>query len=105
MTAATAQASSAIITQPTSAFYPHVEGARFEAMRLLARLLVTAGVAVLLLPGRASAAVQTLSFTSAPITVTRFEVARGVQLVPSPKVDGYVVGMSAELVDPAGNPV
>jgi hypothetical protein len=64
-------------------------------MRLLARLLVTAGVAALLLPGRAAAAVQTLSFTSAPITVTRFEVARGVQLAPSPKVDGCSRGGSA----------
>ncbi len=74
-------------------------------MRLLARLFLTAVVAALFLPGPASAAVQTLSFTSAPITVTRFEVARGVQLAPSPKVDGYVVGMSAEVVDREGNPV
>ena len=70
-------------------------------MRLLARLFLTAVVAALLLPGPASAAVETLSFTSAPITVTRFEVARGVQLAPSPKVDGYVVGMSAEVVQRA----
>jgi hypothetical protein len=46
-----------------------------------------------------------MSFTAAPITVTKYEVARGVQLAPSPSVDGYVVGMSAEVVDVLGNPV
>jgi plastocyanin len=74
-------------------------------MRLLARLFVVIGFVALVLPGQASAGVQTLVFDSAPITVTRYEVARGVQLAPSPKVDGYVVGMSASLVDAAGNPV
>jgi len=74
-------------------------------MRLLARLFVIAGLAALLLPGQASAGVQSLVFDSAPITVTGYEVARGVQLAPSPKIDGYVVGMSAEVVDASGRPV
>jgi plastocyanin len=74
-------------------------------MRLLARLSLLAGLAALTLPGHASAGVETLVLHSAPITVTKYEVARGVQLAPSPKVDGYVVGMSAELVDILGNPV
>jgi hypothetical protein len=74
-------------------------------MRLLVRLLVLAGLAALFLPGQASAGVQTLVFDSAPITVTGYEVARGVQLAPSPRVDGYVVGMSAEVVDASGQPV
>jgi hypothetical protein len=74
-------------------------------MRLLARLLLLASLAALLLPGRAVAGTQTLVFDSAPIKVTAYEVARGVQLAPSPNVDGYVVGMSAEVVDAAGNPV
>jgi plastocyanin len=74
-------------------------------MRLLARLSLLAGLAALVLPGQASAGIQTFVFDSAPITVTRYEVARGVQLAPSPKVDGYVVGMSAEVVDVLGNPV
>ena len=69
------------------------------------RLSVIAGLGALVLPGQASAGVQTLVFKTAPITVTRYEVARGVQLAPSPKVDGYVVGMSAEVVDVLGNPV
>jgi hypothetical protein len=74
-------------------------------MRLLARLSVLAGLAALALPGQATAAVQTLVFHSAPIKITRYEVARGVQVAPSPKVDGYVVGMSADVVDLQGNPV
>jgi hypothetical protein len=74
-------------------------------MRLLARLSVLAGLAALILPGQAAAGVETLTFTAAPITVTKYEVARGVQLAPSPRVDGYVVGMSAEVVDVLGNPV
>src|SRR2546426_3094395 len=74
-------------------------------MRLVLRLCVVAGVAALVLPGRASAATQTLVVESAPINVTAYEMARGVQLVPSPKVDGYVVGMSADVVDVLGNPV
>jgi hypothetical protein len=74
-------------------------------MRRLVRLFVLAGLAALVLPSQAPAAVQTLVFDSAPITVTRFEVARGVQLAASPKVDGYVVGMSADVVDVLGNVV
>jgi hypothetical protein len=74
-------------------------------MRLVARLSVLAGLAALVLPGQAAAGVETMSFTAAPITVTKYEVARGVQLAPSPRVDGYVVGMSAEVVDVLGNPV
>lgn len=74
-------------------------------MRLLARLLVVAGLAALVLPGRAAAGTQTLVLESAPISVTAFQVARGVQLAPSPQVDGYVVGLSADVVDVLGNPV
>jgi hypothetical protein len=74
-------------------------------MRLLARVFFVAFVGVLFAPGPASGAVETLTFTSAPITVTRFEVARGVQFAPSPRVDGYVVGLSADVVDELGNVV
>ena len=74
-------------------------------MRLIARLLLLAGLALVAFPGQASASVETLTLTAAPITVTKYEVARGVQLAPSPNVDGYVVGMSAEVVDVLGNPV
>jgi hypothetical protein len=74
-------------------------------MRLALRLLLLAILAALVLPGRAAAGTETVVLETSPITVTAFEVARGVRLAPSPKVDGYVVGMSAEVVDLLGNPV
>jgi hypothetical protein len=74
-------------------------------MRLALRLLFLASLAALLLPGRAAAATETLVLETSPITVTAFEVARGVRLAPSPQVDGYVVGMTAEVVNVLGNPV
>jgi plastocyanin len=74
-------------------------------VRLALRLLFVAGLAALVLPGRAAAGTETLVLETSPITVTAFEVARGVRLAPSPQVDGYVVGMSAEVVDVLGNPV
>jgi hypothetical protein len=64
-------------------------------MRLALRLLLLAILAALVLPGRAAAGTETAVLETSPITVTAFEVARGVRLAPSPKVDGYVVGMSA----------
>jgi hypothetical protein len=69
------------------------------------RLLLVAGFVALALPGRAAASTETVALETSPITVTGFEVARGARLAPSPKVDGYVVGMSAEVVDMLGNPV
>jgi hypothetical protein len=74
-------------------------------VRLALRLVFMAGLAALVLPGRAAANTETLVLETSPITVTAFEVARGVRLAPSPQVDGYVVGMSAEVVDVLGNPV
>lgn len=74
-------------------------------MRLAFRLLLVAGFAALALPGRAGASAETVVLETSPITVAGFEVARGARVAPSPKVDGYVVGMSAELVDMLGNPV
>ena len=74
-------------------------------MRLAVTLLLVAGLAAVALPARAGASTQTLVLETSPITVTAFEVARGIRLAPSPNVDGYVVGMSAEVVDVLGNPV
>ena len=74
-------------------------------MRLVLPLLLVAGLAALAFPGRAAASVGTVVLETSPITVSAFEVARGVRLAPSPKVDGYVIGMSAEVVDVLGNPV
>lgn len=45
---------------------------------------------------------QTLVFRSAAVTVQGFGVEQGLQLVPSPSVDGYVTGISADVVDANG---
>ena len=45
---------------------------------------------------------QTLVFRSAAITVQGYGVEQGMQLVPSPSVDGYVTGISADVVDENG---
>jgi plastocyanin len=68
-------------------------------------LALLAALAAALQPGGARAADQTLVFRSDPITVAGFGVNQGTQFVPSPKVDGYVTGMSADVVDAAGNSV
>ena len=45
---------------------------------------------------------QTLVFRSAAVTVKGFGVQQDMQLVPSPSVDGYVTGISADVVDENG---
>jgi hypothetical protein len=44
------------------------------------RLLVVAGLAALVLPGQAAASTETVALETSTITVTAFEVARGVRL-------------------------
>jgi hypothetical protein len=46
---------------------------------------------------------QTLTFTAAQISVPAYGVKQGVMLAPSPQIDGYIVGMKAEVVDAQGN--
>jgi hypothetical protein len=70
--------------------------------RLLPLAAALAGLA-LAAPTGAWAGRQTFTFTSDPIVVDAYGVARAVLLAPSPAVDGYVVGMTAEVVDAAGN--
>ena len=53
-------------------------------------------------PG-ARAAEQVLTFRSAPITIRPYLTVEGVQRVESPRVDGYVVGMKATVVDAQGH--
>ena len=55
--------------------------------------------------GAARAADQTLVFRSAPITVAGYGVDQGTQIVQSPSIDGYVTGMSADVVDANGKSV
>jgi hypothetical protein len=74
------------------------------AVRIPLFALLAAAAAVFH-PGGARAGDQTLVFRSHPITIAGFGVNQGTQVVPSPKVDGYVTGMSADLVDAAGHSI
>jgi Stress up-regulated Nod 19 len=68
-----------------------------------ARILGLAALLGLLLPANALAETLTLTLRAPnPITIGPYGVVQGETLVPSPKLDGHVVGMSATLVDAAG---
>ena len=69
-------------------------------MRRLATLFAVLGA--LAAPGFAAAAEQTLTFTTGPISVPAYGVSQQPTLAESPQIDGYVVGMEAEVVDDAG---
>jgi hypothetical protein len=69
------------------------------------RFVLVAALLTLCAPSGALAAVNTIVLQSSPITIGPFGVARGIQRVDSPSVDGNVVSMSADVVDLAGNPV
>ena len=70
-------------------------------MRRLIRLLPVALIAAAFVP-TAQAQVKTLTFTVGPISVPAYGVATQPAAAPSPKEDGYVVGMKAEIVDSKG---
>ena len=62
-----------------------------------------AAAAALAVPALAHAQERTLTFTTPAITVPAYGVAQAPLFAESPAVDGYVVGMDAEVVDaPAG---
>ncbi len=69
----------------------------------LVALLGLAGLTALGCGGNAFAGEQTLTFFSKPISVEGYGVVQKTELVESPKVDGYVVGMSADVVDSGGS--
>ena len=71
-------------------------------MARLPRLLLVLGAFALALPALAHAEERTLTFTTGAISVDGYGVAQAPLLVESPDVDGYVVGMEAEVVDAAG---
>ncbi len=74
-------------------------------MRGPLRALCVAALLALAAPGGALAAVKTIVLQSAPIRIGAYGVDKGAQLVPSPREDGYVTGVRAQLVDLMGNPV
>ena len=69
----------------------------------IARLLIAAVAAALAVPALAHAEERTLTFTTPAISVEGYGVAQQPMFAESPTVDGYVVGMEAEVVDAAGN--
>ena len=73
-----------------------------RAMPKLVRAAVLAVFAAAFYPSAASAADQTIVLRSAAITVPGYGVNQAVRFVPSPQVDGYVTGMSADVVDESG---
>ena len=66
------------------------------------RIFLLTAISALVLPGVAQAAERTLTFTTGPLVVGPHAVLQGVRAVESPKVDGYVVGMTADVVDADG---
>ena len=71
--------------------------------RQVRRVVLLACLLALAAPGGARAAEQTLVFRSyQPISIAPFGVVQGSELIPSPSADGYVVGVSATLVDQSG---
>ena len=69
-------------------------------MRRLALLITSLGA--LAAPPFAPAAIETLVLRSQPFPMKPYQVVQGMTAVPSPRVDGYVVGMTVEVVDMAG---
>jgi plastocyanin len=70
--------------------------------RTVLALAAAIGIA-LAAPGLASAGEQTLTFTTGAIQVEGYGVATRAIFAESPRVDGYVVGLVAEVVDALGN--
>jgi plastocyanin len=68
----------------------------------IVRLVLASLAAALAVPALAGAEERVLTFTTGPISVEGYGVAQQPVLAESPKVDGYVVGMDAEVVDAAG---
>ena len=102
ITTATARTSSTIQGQLTLRVYPGETGATVARMARISRLLLAAAAAALALPALAHAEERTLTFTTPAISVEGYGVAQQPMPAESPKVDGYVVGMEAEVVDAQG---
>ncbi len=71
-------------------------------MATLARTALLVALVAAFFPSGATAGEQTLVFRSAAVTVPGYGVKQGLQLVPSPAVDGYVTAINADVVDETG---
>jgi plastocyanin len=70
-----------------------------------ARILLLTAISALAVPSAAQAVERTLTFTTGPFRIGPHAVLQGARAVPSPKVDGYVVAITADVVDAAGDVV
>jgi plastocyanin len=76
--------------------------------RRLPRALLAAALALFAsfaVPTFASAAVETHTFRTGPISVDGYEVQQNYRLGETPKVNGFVTRMEVDLVDADGNPI
>lgn len=71
-------------------------------MRRNAWIALVAAAFALTAPATANATEQTLTFTYGPVKIGGHGVSQGQVPVESPRVDGHVVGMEAEIVDAQG---
>ena len=71
-------------------------------MTRIARVLIAVAAGALAAPALAHAEERTFTFTTPAISVEGYGVAQQPMFAESPSVDGYVVGMEAEVVDAAG---
>ena len=72
------------------------------------RNLAVAALAVLATfaaPSVASAAVETQTFRTGPITVDGYEVQQSYRITPTPNVNGFITRMEVDLVDAQGKPI
>jgi plastocyanin len=81
--------------------YPRKQSYSDRVRRVPVVLFLLAAVA-LGAPTLARAEERTLTFTTGPISVPAYSVVQQPLAARSPSVDGYVVGMDAEVVDAAG---
>lgn len=75
---------------------------RLPRPALLAALTLLSLLAV---PSLASAAVETQTITTGPITVDGYEVQQNYRLAPTPDVNGFITRMEVDLVDAEGKPI
>jgi plastocyanin len=71
----------------------------------LALAVFAVAVVWLVLPGSASAAVQTYTETVGPIGAEGYEAEQNIIFAPHPNVTGFITHMDAQLVDANGDPV
>ena len=92
------------MTEPEPESLPILHHGTLLERTRLALALVTAA-AVLVLPSAAQAKVKTYTLQYGPVRMANFNVKFPKVPVQAPGVDGYVVGMTASLVDSRGRAI